>query len=153
MSPLLYPHVAVGHSDNVPVLLTICPDLVKSNTKFRTKYFWTSNTQIRAISSVMASTISAKHLTFSYNSFSPPCLVDFNLNLTPGSRTILVGANGGLELAHFNLKSILICTNSWEIDLVTTTCRKETHHGWSRTKSERLRCLSRLSFRRYFLGH
>jgi CCR4-NOT complex subunit CAF16 len=48
-----------------------------------------------------SSTISAKHLTFSHNSFSPPCLVDLNLNLAPGSRTILVGANGGLELDIF----------------------------------------------------
>ena len=51
--------------------------------------------------------ISAKNLTFSYNS-SSPCLVDLNLNLAPGSRTILVGANGGPNLAHFYLKSILI---------------------------------------------
>ena len=80
----------------------------------------------------MASAISAKHLTFSYNPFSPPCLVDLNLNLAPGSRTLLVGANGGLELAHFLPSDTdLLHTNSWEIDLVTTTCRKETHlYGW-----------------------
>ena len=62
------------------------------------------NLQFKDVSSVMASMISAKHLTFSYNSFSPPCLVDLNLDLAPGSRTILVGANGGLELANFYLK-------------------------------------------------
>ncbi|KAF8913875.1 P-loop containing nucleoside triphosphate hydrolase protein [Gymnopilus junonius] len=38
--------------------------------------------------------ISAAHLTYSYNSFSPPSLVDVNLSLPPGSRTILIGANG-----------------------------------------------------------
>jgi len=39
--------------------------------------------------------ISATNLTYSYNSFSPPSLVDINLSLPRGSRTILVGANGG----------------------------------------------------------
>ena len=66
----------------------------------------------------MASTISAKNLTFSYNAFSPPCLVDLNLNLAPGSRTILVGANGGLKLAHFLLEV--------DIDLLVQTAGKST---------------------------
>ncbi|PPQ73548.1 hypothetical protein CVT26_010358 [Gymnopilus dilepis] len=38
--------------------------------------------------------ISAANLTYSYNSFSPPSLIDINLHLPPGSRTILIGANG-----------------------------------------------------------
>ncbi|KJA24655.1 hypothetical protein HYPSUDRAFT_38733 [Hypholoma sublateritium FD-334 SS-4] len=38
--------------------------------------------------------ISVSNLTYAYNSFSPPSLVDINIALTPGSRTILIGANG-----------------------------------------------------------
>ncbi|KAF8897509.1 P-loop containing nucleoside triphosphate hydrolase protein [Infundibulicybe gibba] len=38
--------------------------------------------------------ISSSNLTYSHNSFSPPSLVNVNLQLPPGSRTIIVGANG-----------------------------------------------------------
>uniref|UniRef100_A0A8H8CM06 ABC transporter domain-containing protein n=1 Tax=Psilocybe cubensis TaxID=181762 RepID=A0A8H8CM06_PSICU len=38
--------------------------------------------------------IAASNLTYSYNSFSPPSLIDVNISLPKGSRTILVGANG-----------------------------------------------------------
>lgn len=41
--------------------------------------------------------ISVSNLTYAYNSFSPPSLVDINIALPPGSRTILIGANGGLH--------------------------------------------------------
>ncbi|KAF8974754.1 P-loop containing nucleoside triphosphate hydrolase protein [Flammula alnicola] len=40
------------------------------------------------------SVISVSNLTFSYNAFSPPSLVNVNIDLPPGSRTILIGANG-----------------------------------------------------------
>lgn len=40
------------------------------------------------------SVISISNLTYAYNSFSPPSLIDINIALPKGSRTILVGANG-----------------------------------------------------------
>lgn len=42
--------------------------------------------------------ISTSRLTYFHNPFSPPALVDINLNIPKGSRIILVGANGGLQL-------------------------------------------------------
>ncbi|KAJ7591064.1 P-loop containing nucleoside triphosphate hydrolase protein [Mycena floridula] len=42
----------------------------------------------------MAATIVVKSLTYSHIANSEPALKDINLNLPPGSRTILVGANG-----------------------------------------------------------
>ncbi|KAF9481957.1 P-loop containing nucleoside triphosphate hydrolase protein [Pholiota conissans] len=40
------------------------------------------------------SSISIANLTYAYNAFSSPSLVDINIDLPKGSRTILVGANG-----------------------------------------------------------
>lgn len=47
--------------------------------------------------SLMSPAISATGLTYCHHPASPPSLVDVNLTLPPGSRTILVGANGGLR--------------------------------------------------------
>lgn len=39
--------------------------------------------------------VSVTNLTYSYHPGSPPSLLDINLNLPRGSRTLIVGANGG----------------------------------------------------------
>ena len=46
--------------------------------------------------------ISIVNLTYAHNSFSPPALIDINLSLPAGSRTILVGANGGQAFRLFS---------------------------------------------------
>lgn len=45
----------------------------------------------------MDAAISVNGLTYTHNSLSPPSLVDISLTLPKGSRTILIGANGGLS--------------------------------------------------------
>jgi CCR4-NOT complex subunit CAF16 len=45
---------------------------------------------------VMALAVSVSNLTYHHNPLSPPSLVDVNFSLPTGSRTILIGANGGL---------------------------------------------------------
>lgn len=39
--------------------------------------------------------VSVSSLTYSHNPPSPPALLDIDLHLPRGSRTIIVGANGG----------------------------------------------------------
>lgn len=39
--------------------------------------------------------IDVEHLTFAHKSDSAPVLIDLNLQLPRGSRTLLIGANGG----------------------------------------------------------
>ena len=48
------------------------------------------------ISYQMALAVSVANLTYHHNPLSPPSLVDVNFSLPTGSRTILIGANGGL---------------------------------------------------------
>jgi hypothetical protein len=51
-----------------------------------------------AISSEKVNAIEVKGLTYKHNSYSdktPPALVDLSLSLPKGSRTLLIGANGG----------------------------------------------------------
>jgi len=49
------------------------------------------------ISMTTHSVICVSGLTYSYTAFSPPSLIDLSFDLPPGSRTILIGANGGLR--------------------------------------------------------
>jgi len=48
--------------------------------------------------------ISVVNLTYYHKSSVLPALVDINLSLPPGSRTILIGANGGQAMPCFSLE-------------------------------------------------
>ena len=47
------------------------------------------------INSGVEPTIDVAHLTFSHQTGADPVLKDLNFSLPPGSRTLLIGANGG----------------------------------------------------------
>jgi CCR4-NOT complex subunit CAF16 len=47
-----------------------------------------------------AMSVFVANLTYHHNPLLPPALVDINLSLPAGSRTILVGANGGQTALH-----------------------------------------------------
>jgi CCR4-NOT complex subunit CAF16 len=51
-----------------------------------------------------AAEVFVQNLTYSHDRFAPPALSDINISLPKGSRTLLIGANGG---GHF------ACSNQW----------------------------------------
>ncbi len=62
--------------------------------------------------------ISVNSLTYAHNSFSEPSLVDVRLHLPKGSRTILIGANGGsytLILLWYNTPELITIPISWQV--------------------------------------
>ncbi len=58
-------------------------------------------------------TIAVNALTYSYTSQSDPILKDIALSLPQGSRTILVGANGGSHRILFYFRSLSNIELSW----------------------------------------
>jgi CCR4-NOT complex subunit CAF16 len=48
--------------------------------------------------------IFVQNLIYSYDPSAPPTLSDINISLPKGSRTLLIGANGGMHFA---------CSNQW----------------------------------------
>jgi len=86
--------------------------------------------------------ISVSRLTYSHLSSDQPSLVDINLHLPPGSRTILVGANGG------PLKPLIILASftqlpSWKIHFVANIGWEKARNGtWRRCQSQNSRRVS-----------
>jgi ABC-type uncharacterized transport system ATPase subunit len=72
--------------------------------------------------------IEAKSLTYkhvSHNDGIPPALVDLSLGLPKGSRTLLIGANGG-KLKSEHVMSMKLIHGSWKINIASDTCGKAT---------------------------
>ena len=74
--------------------------------------------------------ISVANLSYSHNSFSPPALRDITLHLPPGSRTILIGANGGVMDTSPVYPSLIFF--SWQIHLASIIGGQKACHFFRR---------------------
>ncbi|KAF8231910.1 hypothetical protein L208DRAFT_39103 [Tricholoma matsutake] len=68
--------------------------------------------------------VSVSNLTYSHSTAAQPSLLDINLHLPQGSRTILVGANGGRP-KPFILQALLTQLPSWEVYFVANLGREK----------------------------
>jgi CCR4-NOT complex subunit CAF16 len=78
-----------------------------------------------------ATDISVLNLTYSHTNSASPSLLDISLHLPRGSRTILIGANGGRLkplLLHASLTQLL----SWEIHIVADLGGEKTRNSTRR---------------------
>ena len=92
-------------------------------------------------SSGMDLAISVSNLTYHHNTLSAPSLFNVNLALPPGSRTLLIGANGGPPFPSPSDPELTFC--SGEIHFAPASRRSQAHkRAWCRCESQRARCLS-----------
>ena len=68
--------------------------------------------------------IAIENLTFSFGQDATPSLSNVNIHLPKGSRTLLVGANGGRFMcAHACMCAavlmISVCEHSWEVNIAS----------------------------------
>lgn len=90
-----------------------------------------------------------QNLTYFHDPSGPPSLRDVNISLPKGSRTLLIGANGGV---HFRLTTIDISVYqtlvfiSWEINPASNSSGQATRliRG-STNPNKRARCLPQFS--------
>ena len=101
----------------------------------------------------MSDLVSIKNLTFIPQGALEPALNNVSLSLPNGSRTLLVGANGGQPLTHSRSRSSpLSPEHSREIHPLADPCRKEAHQGCGCKNKEPRRFLP-IPGRRNLPGH
>lgn len=104
-----------------------------------------------------ASEILVHNLTFSFTPTDPgvsPSLVDVSLQLPKGSRTILIGANGGTSVSQESSFTFEQISCSWKINAFADSSGQEASvQRWHRCKDQGPGCVPPISSWRHIFGH
>jgi energy-coupling factor transporter ATP-binding protein EcfA2 len=74
--------------------------------------------------------ISVQNLTYFHDPSGPPSLSNINISLPKGSRTLLIGANGGVHLPHSDRRQSLstLIFISWQVNTASNSSGQATGH-------------------------
>ena len=100
-----------------------------------------------------------RNLTYFHDPSRPPSLSDINISLPKGSRTLLIGANGGVHSAFPPHSDQCHCLStliyiSWQVNTASNPSRQATSHIRGCTNpNKRVRCVSRFPVGCYLSRH
>jgi hypothetical protein len=102
--------------------------------------------------------ILVQNLTYSHNPSEPPSLSGINISLSKGSRTLLIGANGGVLSASLRSdqrqRFLTLVFISRQVNTASNSSRQAASHIKRGTNPNKgVRCFSQFPFKRYVSRH